>query len=238
MKTSILLIVFVSILHFSFSQTTDKFQFGLYGNIGFPVGEFRENVSNSFGGTGWGAGMNFFLNPKKGGAYSPVFIGIEGNYMNLGTDKTPESTFLPQLKTTYNYFNIGPVFRLFLSDREEGFVPFLDGFVGMKVLNSRTQVDNSIIDTLLDEEYLESLLSTNYEGLGYGVGLGFYKRKIKEESANGTMSFYMRLMYQYGDRINYVKRGSVEVDNDGAITYETGKTETSLLLLQIGLLIF
>lgn len=238
MKSLTILIAFWLVSHISFAQTAEKFQVGLHGNIGFPVGEFRETVSNSIGGTGWGAGMNFFINPKKGGVYCPVFIGIEGNYMNLGRDKIPGSTFLPPLKTTFNYFNVGPIFRLFLSDREVGFVPFLDGFVGMKVLNSRTQVDNSIVDTLLDQEYLESLLSTNYEGLGYGVGLGFYKRKIKEDANTGTASFYMRLMYQYGDRINYVKRGSVEVDSEGAITYQTGKTETSILSLQFGLLFF
>lgn len=238
MKSLTIFIAFLLFSQISFAQTAEKFQVGLHGNIGFPVGEFRENVSNSFGGTGWGAGMNFLINPKKGGTYSPVYIGIEGNYMNLGRDKTPESTFLPQLKTTFNYFNVGPLFRLFLSDKEEGFVPFLDGFVGMKVLSSRTQVDNSILDTVLDQEYLESLLSTNYEGLGYGVGVGFYKRKIKEDSDNGNVSFYMRLLYQYGDRINYVKRGSVEVDSEGAITYETGKTETSILSIQFGFLIF
>lgn len=238
MKSLTLFFAFLLIHQVCSAQTAEKFQFGLHGNIGLPVGEFRETVSNSIGGTGWGAGMNFFLNPKKGGVYSPIYVGIEGNYMNLGRDKTPETTFLPQLKTTYNYFNVGPVFRLFLSDREEGFVPFLDGFVGMKVLNSRTQVDNSILDTALDQEYLESLLSTNYEGLGYGVGFGFYKRKIKEDSNNGAASFYLRVMYQYGDRINYVKRGSIDVDKDGAITYETGRTETSILSLQIGFLFF
>ncbi|WP_111672274.1 hypothetical protein [Algoriphagus litoralis] len=173
----------------SLAQEAQKFQFGLHGNIGFPVGEFRENVSNSFGGTGWGLGVNFFLNPKSGGAYSPVLIGIEGNYMNLGRDKTPASAFLPQLKTTFNYFNLGPVIRVVLSEREEGFVPFLDGFVGMKILNSRTQVDNSILDTILDQEYLALLLSTNYEGLGYGIGLGFYRRKFDKEPSDGRAAF-------------------------------------------------
>lgn len=238
MKASLSLFFLLLFWNVSLSQVAEKFQFGLHGNIGFPVGEFRETVSNSLGGTGWGVGMNFFLNPKKGGAYSPVFIGIEGNYMHLGTDKTDETTFLPQLKTTFNYFNVGPVIRVFLSEREEGFVPFLDGFFGMKVLHTRTSIDNSLLDTLLDQEYLESLLSTNYEGLGYGLGLGFYKRKIHEEASGGRAAFYLRLMYQYGDRINYVKRGSIDVDREGIITYQTGKTETSILSLQIGLLLF
>lgn len=236
MKASILFLSLLVVTKISFAQIPEKFQFGFYGNVGFPTEEFRESVSNSLGGTGWGLGMNVFLNPKKAGYYSPVLIGIEGNFMNLGRDKTPATPFLPQLKTSFNYFNIGPTIRVLLSDREKGFVPFLDGFVGMKVLNTNTKIDNSLFDTVLNEEYLESLLSTNYEGFGYGIGVGFYKRKIKLETYDGRAGFFMKLMYQYGDRVNYVKRGSVKVDSDGLITYETGRTQTSFLLLQFGFL--
>jgi hypothetical protein len=238
MKTSILLIAFVCVLNYSYGQSSNKYQFGLYGNVGLPTGEFRDAVNNSLSGTGWGAGMNFLINPKKGGVYSPVFLGIEGNYMNLGTDKIPASAFLPQLKTTFNYYNIGPVIRVFLMEKEEGFIPFLDGFIGMKALNTNTQVDNSLLDTILDQEALESLLSTNYEGLGYGVGLGFYNRKFNDRAETGHGSFYLRLMYQYGDRINYVMRGSVKVDKGGVITYQTDKTQTGILSLQLGFLIY
>lgn len=238
MKTSILLIAFFSVILFSFGQSSNKFQFGLYGNIGLPMGEFRETVDNSFGGTGWGGGMNFFLNPKKGGIYSPVFVGIELNYMNLGTDKTPETRFLPKLKTTFNYYNIGPVIRVFLVEKEEGFIPFLDGFIGMKVLNANTQVDNSLLDTILDQEELESLLWKNYEGLGYGVGFGFYNRKFNEKLKTNQGSFYLRVMYQYGDRINFVERGSIKVDNEGLITYQTDRTQTGILSLHLGLLVW
>lgn len=237
MKTVVLSALFFLAASLSLAQTPEKWLFALHGNIGFPTGEFRETVKNSLGGTGWGVGMNFLFNPRKLGVYNPVFLGVEGNFMNLGRDKTPETSFLPPLKTTFNYFNVGPLIRVFLNEREEGFVPFLDGFVGMKVLNTRTQVDNSLLDTLLDQEYLETLLSTNYEGLGYGLGIGFYKRKIYEEVQKGQAAFYLRLMYQYGERVNYVKRGSIKVDNEGFITYQTGRIQTSLLSLQLGILI-
>lgn len=236
MKTSILLIAFVSFINFSYSQSSNKSQVGLYGIVGLPMGEFRESVNNSFGGTGWGAGMNFFLNPKKGGIYSPVFIGAVVNYMNLGTDKSPESRFLPQLKTTFNYYNVGPVIRVFLVEKEEGIIPFLDGFIGMKVLSADTKVDNSLLDTVLDQEDIESLLWKSYEGLGYGVGFGFYNRKFNDQAENKQASFYLRLMYQYGDKINYVKRGSITVNNEGIITYQTDRTQTGILSLHIGLI--
>ncbi len=142
------------------------------------------------------------------------------------------------MKTTFNYYNVGPVTRVSLIEKEEGFIPFLDGFIGMKVLNTNTQVDNSLLDTILDQEDIESLLSTNYKCLGYGIGLGFYNRKFNDQAENGQASFYLRLMYQYGDRINYVKRGSIKVDNKGVITYQNDKTQTGIISLQVGLLIY
>ncbi|HSF55731.1 MAG TPA: outer membrane beta-barrel protein [Algoriphagus sp.] len=236
MRSLFFVIALSALSGMSFAQGPLNVQVGFHGNIGFPVGEFRENFNNSLGGTGWGAGMTMLFNPKMGRAYSPVIVGFEGNYMNLGTDKTRETKYLPQLKTTFNYFNIGPLVRVFLSNRKVGFTPFIDGFIGMKILNTNTKIDNTIFDTINNEESLESLLSTNYESLGYGVGLGFYNRKIRNENES-EHSFFLRLMYQNGDRIPYVKRGSIQVDSDeGYITYQTGRTETAMVSLQLGII--
>ena len=221
-----------------FAQFTEKAQVSFYGNLGAPIGEFRQAIQNSIGGNGVGFGTNLLLNPKKEAAYSPVLVGIEVNYLHLGTEKTPESTFLPQLKTSYNYITLGPVVRALLSQREEGIVPFVDGFVGMKLLNTKTRIDNTIIDTLLDQEYLESLLSTNYEGLGYGMGIGFFTRKLDKGGINVGNSFYLKLNYAYGDRLTYVRKGSIEVDSEGFITYKNGKTQTGMITLQAGIMLY
>lgn len=236
MKAPLVLVLFFLFTSLAKSQTWDTFHLGLYGNLGFPVGEFRETVQNSIGGKAVGTGINFLFKPIKSESLSPVMIGMEFNYLYLGTDKTPESKFLPQLKTIYNYYNVGPLIRFFLNDNPDGFKPFLDGFIGLKILNTKTKIDNTLIDTLVDEAYLEKLLSTNNEGLGFGVGLGFFKSKIKEEFDEGSISFYMKVLYQYGDRITHVKKGSIEVDPNGFITYQTGHSQTSIISLQFGLL--
>jgi hypothetical protein len=222
----------------TFAQFTEKAHFSFYANAGFPVGEFRQTIQNSLGGNGVGFGSNLFINPKKENGYSPVLIGIEANYLHLGTEKTPESTFLPQLKTTYNYITLGPVIRALLSQKEEGMIPFIDGFVGMKILNTKTRIDNTLLDTILDQEYLERLLSTNYEGIGYGLGLGFFTRKLDKGGINVGNSFYLKLNYAYGDRLSHVRRGSIEVDQEGVITYKNGKTQTGVISLQAGIMLF
>jgi hypothetical protein len=238
MKTKLTILIILLIPHLVNAQFTEKTQVGIYGNIGLPVGEFRQNVNNELGGTTWGLGMNGLINPKRDGSFAPVLIGLEGNYLHLGTEKTPESSSLPQLKTTYNYFTIGPLVRGLLSQKEEGIIPFVDGFVGLKVLNSRTTIDNSFVDTLLDQEYEGQLLSTNYEGLGYGIGVGFFNRKYDGDGTKQSGSFYLKINYGYGDRISNVKKGSIQVDSDGVITYQNGKTQTGMVTLQLGYMIF
>lgn len=222
----------------TFSQFSEPAHFAFYANSGIPVGEFRQAVNNDLGGTGWGLGMNTLLNPKKAGNYAPVLIGLEANYLHLATEKTPESVALPQLKTTFNFYSLGPVVRALLSRREEGIIPFLDGFVGMKILNTKTRIDNTLLDTLLDREYLGKLLTTNHENLGYGIGIGFFNRKIISSGEPTGNSFYFRLNYAYGDRLTYVKRGSIEVDQEGLISFKKGKTQTGMVSLQFGWMLF
>jgi hypothetical protein len=87
------------------------------------------------------------------------------------------------------------------------------------------------VATALDDE--EELVGVkNYEGLGYGVGMGWYTRRPHDQE--GKNSFSLRVMYLWGDRIKYVKRGSVQVDNGGNVTFETGYTYTNTILIQLG----
>lgn len=238
MKKGLLSLLLGLICSPSFAQFSEKAHISFYGNLGFPMGEFRQTIQNSIGGNGVGLGTSMLFNPKKESAFSPVMIGLEVNYLHLGTEKTPESTFLPQLKTSYNYITLGPVIRAVLSQKDQGIIPFVDGFVGMKLLNTKTRIDNTIVDTLLDQEYLESLLSTNYEGLGYGLGVGFFTRKLDKGGINVGNSFYLKLNYAYGDRLTYVRKGSIAVDSEGFITYKNGKTETGMLTLQAGIMLY
>lgn len=238
MKSLGVFLVFFAVQLKGHAQFTEPVQISFYANGGLPVGEFRQAIKNSLVGTGWGLGTNVLVNPKRAGDFAPVLIGLEGNYLHLGTEKTPESATLPQLKTTYSYFSVGPVVRALLSRREEGIIPFLDGFVGMKILNTKTRIDNTLMDTLLDREYLGKLLATNYENLGYGIGLGFFDRRILSSGEPTGNSFYLKLNYSYGDRLTHVKRGSIEVDQEGLISYKKGKSQTGIVSLQFGWMLY
>lgn len=214
---------------------TEPYTFSIYGNIGLPSPEFKKAVDNSIGGTAVGFGVNglFNLNGKKKEP-SPVSLGVDFSFLTFGRDKIKSTSDSPPYKTTFNLYSINAVSRLILSNRAKGFVPFVDGMLGMKIFNTRTKIDKSLIDYVLGDKEEEIIGTTNRNGLGYAVGLGWYTRKSKGVEGAGNPSFSMRLMYLWGDRIRYIKRGTMQVDPDGNLTFESGYTYTNMILIQFG----
>jgi len=207
----------------------------LYGNVTVPIADFKEAIDNSVGGAGVGVGTNFLFNPKGKKAYSPIFLGIDFSYVTFGRDKQEATTNGLPYKTTFNYYNISGVSRIFLTDKTEGLTPFIDGMLGLKIFNTRTKIDKDLIGTIINDQP-EVIHTTNDTGLGYGLGVGFYKRHPHTEEGSGGASVSMRVMYLWGDKTSYVKRGSLQVDN-GAVTYETGYANTNMILIQLGITI-
>lgn len=212
-------------------------QLSLQINTAIPVGEFKEAVDNSIGGAAVGFGTNVLFNPKGKKGYSPAFFGADFSYMTFGRDKIEATNDAPPFKTTFNYYAINGMTRLFLSSKEAGFVPFVDGTLGLKIFNTRTKVDKNVTHVILDDNQPEVINTTNDNGLGYGVGMGWYTRKPKDDENTTKATFTFRVMYLWGDPTSYVKRGSVKVEN-GFVTYEEGSTKTNMVMVQLGILLF
>ncbi|MFZ2906076.1 MAG: hypothetical protein WAZ98_07740 [Cyclobacteriaceae bacterium] len=209
---------------------TESYTVSIYGNVGIPSPEFKKAVNNSIGGTAVGFGGNMLFNTGGKKKLSPLAFGVDFSYQYFGRDKIEATSSLPPYKTSYNFWSLSGVSRVILSKRTEGFVPFVDGMMGLKIFTTRTKVDKSALASVLGEE--EELVGVkNYNGLGYGIGMGWYTRKPQDQEDNA--SFSLRVMYLWGDRIKYVKRGSVQVDN-GSVKFETGYTYTNTVLIQFG----
>jgi hypothetical protein len=203
--------------------------------VAVPIGEFEKAISNDNEVLGLGFNTNLLFSPRGKKAYSPIWFGVDYTYISLGRDKQSAQGNLPPFKTTFNYHGINGIGRLFLTDQTEGITPFVDGMLGMKIYNTRTKVDKDLWDTIVNDDQPEVIHTTNDVGLGYGIGLGFFKRKQTE--AETKTSFTLRVAYLWGDKIQYLVRGSVKVDND-TINYETGYTNTNMILIQLGINIF
>jgi opacity protein-like surface antigen len=208
----------------------------LSANLTIPTRAFKEAVDNPIGGAGVGLGTNLLLNPKGRKGYSPVFFGVDFSYVTFGRDKQESTASSPPYKTSFNHYSISGMSRVFLTDKTEGFTPFIDGMLGLKIFNTRTKVDKDLLDIVLNDDQPEVIHTTNDSGLGYGAGIGFYTRRLKSEG-EGSASFIFRALYLWGDKTSYVKRGSLVVDN-GYISYETGYTKTNMILFQLGINIF
>jgi opacity protein-like surface antigen len=222
-------------------QTTNPVHFAGYANVSVPSSDFKKAVDNDTGGVGAGFGFNVLANPYGKKKSSPVLIGIDFNYLTFGRDKIEANGNVPPYKTSYNYYTIAGIGR-YIIPNASGFTPFIDGMLGMKIYNTRTKIDKDAFQTVINKDQEEVINSKNDTGLTYGVGVGFFNRKLKtNESGDGVttnnVSFSLRLMYLWGDEISYVKRGTVVIDN-GFVTYDTGYTKTNMILIQLGFYVF
>ncbi|MBX2945180.1 MAG: hypothetical protein KF725_05055 [Cyclobacteriaceae bacterium] len=219
-----------------FSQDHETYQVSLLANVGIPSAELKEAVDNPVGGIAVGFGFNALFNPKGKKGYSPVFVGADFSYITFGRDKQPSTPTAPPYKTSFNYYGISGLSRFFLSNKEVGFVPFVDGQLGVKIFNTRTKIDKNVVNIILNDDEPEVINTTNDAGLGYALGGGFYARKTLNENGNRDVSFTLRAMYHFGDQTSYVKRGSIQVDN-GTVSYQTGYTRTNMIMIQLGIII-
>jgi hypothetical protein len=212
---------------------------GLYATGALPAPAFKNAVDNRLGGFGAGVGANVLANPFGKNKMSPMYLGLDFCYLNFGRDKISETNTSPPYKTSFNFYVVNGIGRIYLH-RGEGFTPFIDGSMGLKIFNARTKIDKDAFQTVLADEQAEVINNTTDTGLGYGIGLGFYTRKYhtnESGESRGKASFSIRLMYMWGDETSYVKRGSVAVNN-GLVTLEKGYTQTNMLLIQLGAFIF
>ena len=211
---------------------------GLNLVAGIPGPGLRSAVDNDLGGLGVGPGLNVLINPFGKRKASPVYIGLDAQYLYFGRDKVSETANAPPYKTSFNYYSVDGVARIFPMQRN-GFNIFFDGMLGLKIMNARTKIDKNAIQTIIADEQDEVIGNVTDSGLGYGVGVGFFSKRYgdTEDGNRGLPSFSLRLVYSWGDKVAYVKRGSLQVDN-GFVTYERGWARTDMIQIQAGVYIF
>jgi hypothetical protein len=212
------------------SIRTETLSFYFTGQVAVPSAEFQSIINNSISNLGAGVSAGFVFSPLGKRQASPALLGIDFGYFNYGIDKTPASANRPPLKSTFNVFTWSGIIRVRPPNMNSRFVPFADGLIGVKILNTITKIHQDALATVLNSSQPEVLSRINNTGLNYGVGAGFavYSKKIQ------GLAFTMRAIYMWGADIEYVVRGSVAIDSNGYITYKTSTINTSLLSIQIG----
>jgi len=212
------------------SQAQTRFQGGLNFLLGFPQGEFKDNVDKN----GVGLGGEFLYSP----ASTPLGVGFTLGYMIYGqeTRREPFSTTIPdvevEVKTTNNIL-LGHL--LLRAQRKKGILrPYVDGLIGFNYLFTETKIqdvgggDEIASSTNLDDGVFSF-------GGGGGLMIRVYKSKAQQggEGKIWSVLIDLRARYIVGGEAEYLKEGSIRREN-GDVFYDTIKSKTDLVTAQIG----
>jgi hypothetical protein len=231
---AIALIIFSGINSRAQESDTIKFDhlsFYFNGQVAVPSKEFRKAINNSVGDLGVGLAGGFLFSPFGQNKPTPILLGVDIGYTNYGVEKIGADSNNPALKITHNIYSFNAIGRLrHPNHTNKRFIPFVDGLIGLKLYNTRVKVDKNLFDIIFNTDDAEVFDNVNDTGLNFGLGAGFYTHPKKP---NGV-GFTMRALYLWGDEIEYVVRNSVKLNN-GTLTYETAKANTSMLTIQLGI---
>jgi opacity protein-like surface antigen len=221
--------VMLLLMAFSLVQA-QQYQAGVFFNVGFPQKEFKENIENN----GYGLSGYFLYNFP----YSPISIGAAAKYLIYGRESRREPLIPPvyvDVTTTNSIFMGELMIRL---QPPEGYVlPYIDGLMGFSYLTTDTKIEDE--DDWDDEPIATSKifddLTFSY-GIGYGIQFCLYKNPDVNNLDKDLMAVYLDIGGQYlkGGIAQYLKEGSIEIDENDNVTYKIEESATDISILKIG----
>jgi hypothetical protein len=212
------------------TQAQSRFQGGLNLLLGFPQGDFKDEVDE----IGGGIAGEFLYSPGS----TPLGFGASLGFMNYGkeTRREPFSSTIPDVEVdviTSNNILLGHL--LLRAQSKKGmFQPYLDGLVGFSYLFTDTKIEN-----ISDPEDGEVAKSKNLDdavfsyGGGGGLMIKVYTGKSEGQGKMWSLLIDLRGRYMIGGEAEYLKKGSIGRHN-GKISYDIIKSKTDLLTAQIG----
>ena len=230
MKRHVFVISLIVVMLFSvsFVSAQERFQAGATLMVGSPQGEFRDHVSN----LGVGLSADFLFRVGQ----SPLHLGANLGFLVYGHDtrEEPWSTTIPDVKvdveTTNSLFDMQLMARL--QSSQGGVRPYFDGFAGFNYLSTETKVKDQ-------DDYEEIASSTNFDDFAfcYGIGSGLFI-KVHEgvNEADKPYGVYIDLGVRYimGNEAEYLKEGSINIDDNHKVNYDVQKSTTDLLTFHLG----
>ncbi len=229
MKKSFTMFLFlITISSFSCLAQVGGFNF----TLGFPIGEFNNNVKR----TGFGVSGGFLILTPT--VKNPFSIGLNLGFINYGSETRPEpfSSTIPDVTVdvdrSNNIVNFHILFQLAFPT---GIVrPYAEGLFGGSYIYTETTIKSRGVD--------EVASSTNFDDFAwsYGAGGGFLIQVFSSDNPVdkvGSVFIDLKARYLYGSEAEYLKEGSVIVAN-GKVTYNTSKSKTDLLTAHIGAVVY
>lgn len=211
----------------------NDFLFGL--QVGVPSAEMRPAIKNRMGDVGFGAGLLFLSDPFGWGRKkreSALRLGGGLGYTYYGRFKTEArlNTYTGNLKTAYGIFDAKAIAR-FRPQLDRGFQPFADVQAGVDVYLSTTSEDLSAIESGLGAEAID-MGNTASASFSKGIGGGF---AIGSRDP-GQAKLVVRATYNWGSRVKYIVRNSLEYDpSQNTLYYQEAKAPVRYVQIQVGI---
>ena len=209
------------------------FQGGVGFLVGFPTGEFGDNVTNPGGGISGHVGYRI---PD-----SPTIIGLDVGFLIYGHERRTEpfSLTIPDVTVdvvTDNSIFLANFFVRF-QPREGVMRPYIEGLIGFSYLFTETSIKD--IPALYKDDIASSInfddVAFTYGG-GGGVMIRVYdgREKRKERSrAVQSVSVDFRIRYLDGSQASYLKKGDI-TRQIGQISYNSTRSRTNIVTAFIG----
>jgi hypothetical protein len=210
------------------APAAEKFETSLRFSLGFPQGEFHDNLDRA----GLGADFGFAYHwpgtiVSAGAAFGFLIMGNEAR-------DEPLSSTIPDIVvrvTTTNAILLGHAF-VRLQPGTGAVRPYVEGLAGFHYLFTTTS---------LRGDWGETLSSTNFDDLAFSWGLGGgvklallrIQRQGRPEKLMG-LDLDLGLRWLKGGRAEYLKKGSIRREN-GVVTYDVYASRTDLLQAGLGL---
>ena len=222
------IIILLSVSFSSFAQSA-----GLILPLVFHMREFKDNLKR----TGIGISGDFlFWNPTP---VLPFTAGINIGYLNYGSEsrREPFSLTIPDVTVdvdrTNNLVNFHALFQI---APPSGIVrPYVEALFGGSYFYTETSIKS------LGNENEDVASNTNFDdwAWSYGGGGGFLIQIVSDPSNEVASVFIdLKVRYLFGSEAEYLKEGSVTIDNNRQVHYDVSRSKTDLLTAHIGAVVY
>lgn len=198
--------------------------------LGFPRGEFEQNIDRSgIGGSGYFA-YKFKNSPLSAGASITVLV--------YGSETRPEllDEAIPEVEvdvTTRNYILMCHfVFRA--QPQEGNFRPYVEGLAGFHYLWTETGVHDQ---GCCNERIASSVNLSDFAwsfGAGCGVMWKVYEPRQKNDRSPFAVFVDLGARFLKGGKAEYLREGSIRRE-DGQLIYDIQMSNTDLITARLGL---
>jgi hypothetical protein len=218
----------VSVPVLSSAASAQMWQGGAGFQLGFPTGEYNDQVNT----TAVGLSGDFLYSPHQ----SPFGIGITLGWFQVGREERQEpfSTTIPDVTvdvtTEHNLAQLMLLLRL--QPKSGPILPYGDGLVGLNYLYTKTRIAN----TSSGEEVASSTNSDDNAfayGFGGGLMIKVYDRQSEENSKPVQVFIDLNARYILGGDADYLKEGSIRRE-DGEVIYDITRSKTNIAVARLG----